>query len=338
MNSTKTFINASVGLLLIISLGTLAFVIFEGFTVADAVWLTFIAITTVGFGDIVPHTLSGRIITSLVVISGLGMFTYVLSNVFSGLLEGQLAELWWRRRMMKRIARLDNHIVLCGAGRVGKEVARELLREKVNFVVIEKDLEKLNELRELGVQYIAGDATEDKIMQMAHLENASGLVTTLPDDTGNLFVTMSAKTLNADIKVIARANRPENVNKLQRAGADQVICPSAIAGVRMALSVLKPASVSYVQTLVDSRDVNIELEEIFLGFGSPLIGAELKNSGLREKYNILLLAIKRGQDIVLNPSPDEVFIPGDVLIVLGAGESLSKLESDVIGHEQAGPL
>lgn len=233
--------------------------------------------------------------------------------------------------MMKRISRLENHIILCGAGRVGKEVALELVREKVKFVVIEKDPEKLNELRELGVQYIAGDATEDKVMQLVHMESASGLITTLPDDTGNLFITMSAKTINPKIRVVARANRPENIKKMERAGADQVICPSAIAGVRMALSVLKPASVSYVQTLVDSREVNIELEEIFLDSASPLVGTDLKNSGLRENYNILLLAIKRNEDVILNPSPDEVFQPGDVLIVLGTAESLSKLELDALG-------
>ncbi|MCL5935607.1 MAG: NAD-binding protein [Firmicutes bacterium] len=169
-------------------------------------------------------------------------------------------------------------------------------------------------------------------MQLVHLESALGLITTLPDDTGNLFVTMSTKTINPGIKVIARANRPENIKKMERAGADQVICPSAIAGGRMALAVLKPASVSYVQTLVDSRDVSIELEEILLDDAAPLVGTDLKNSGLRENYNIILLAIKRDERVVLNPSPDETFLPGDVLIVLGATESLAKLEIDALGN------
>ncbi|MCL6610281.1 MAG: potassium channel protein [Peptococcaceae bacterium] len=335
MSSFRTFANAFAALAIVVSLGTMAFVKLEGFSVTDALWLTFVTITTVGFGDIVPHTPAGRLIALFIIISGVSLFTYILSNVFSGLLEGQLAELWWRRRMIKKISRLENHIILCGAGRVGKEAAMELLREKVNFVVVEKDPERLNELRELGVQYIAGDATEDKVMQLVNLENASGLITTLPEDTGNLFITISTKALNPNIKVVARANRPENIKKMQRAGADLVICPSAIAGVRMALSVLKPASVSYVQTLVDSRDVSIELEEIFLDSRSPLAGTELKNSGLREKYNILLLAIKREKEIILNPMPEEAFRPGDILIVLGAAESLSRLENEALGINQA---
>lgn len=334
MSSVKTYTKVFLGLLLITTLGTLSFVVFEGLTVLDALWLTVITMAAVGYGDIVPHTLAGRISAMLLVISGVGLFTYMLSSVFSIFLEGQLAELWWRRKMMKKISRLENHIVLCGAGRVGKEVAMELLREKVNFVVIEKDPEKLNELRELGVQYIAGDATEDKIMQMVNLENASGLIITLPDDTSNLFITMSTKTVNPGIKVITRENRPENIKKMERAGADQVICPSAIAGVRMALAVLKPASVSYVQTLVDTRDVNIELEEIHLSEGSSLAGTTLKNSGLREKHNILLLAIKRNDKIILNPSPEETFSPGDLLIVCGTGESLSNLEIEAIGDNK----
>lgn len=331
MSSMNTFLKILLGLLVMTAAGTLAFMKLEGFSAMDALWLTVITMAAVGYGDIVPHTTAGRLAAMLMIVGGVGLFTYLLSTVFSGLLEGQLLELWWRRKMMKKIAKLDNHIILCGAGRVGKEVATELLREKVNFVVVEKDPEKLNELREMGIQYIAGDATEDKVMHAVHLETASGLITTLPDDTSNLFITMSTRTVNPNIKIIARANRPENVNKMRKAGADQVICPSAIAGARMALSVLKPASVSYVQTLVDSRDVNIELEEVLLGSGSSLTGTDLKNSGLREKYNILLLAIKRNEEIILNPMPDETFNPGDLLIVCGTAESLAKLEVDALG-------
>jgi len=333
LSSMNTFLKILLGLLTMTAVGTMAFMELEGFSAMDAIWLTVITMAAVGYGDIVPHTTAGRLAAMVMIIGGVGLFAYLLSTIFSGLLEGQLLELWWRRKMVKKIAKLDNHIILCGAGRVGKEVAAELLREKVDFVAVEKDPEKLNELREMGIQYIAGDATEDKVMNAVHLETAAGLITTLPDDSSNLFITMSTRTVNPHIKIITRANRPENVNKMRKAGADQVICPSAIAGARMALSVLKPASVSYVQTLVDSRDVNIELEEILLGSGSSLTGTDLKNSGLRQKYNILLLAIKRNEEIILNPMPDETFNPGDLLIVCGAAESLAKLEVDALGTE-----
>ena len=321
---------AILGLLLLLS--TLAFVKFENLSVSDAIWLTVITMATVGYGDLVPHTMAGRISAMLMIVGGVGLYTYILSSVFTGLLEGQLAELWWRKRMMKRISKLENHIILCGAGRVGKEVCHGLIKGKVNFVVIESDPDRLNELREMGVQYVAGDATEDRIMQAVQLESATGVIITLPDDTSNLFITMSSKTLNPSAKVIVRVNRPENIKKMERAGADQVICPSAIAGARMALSALKPTSVSYVETLVDSKELNIELEEILLNDSSRLVGAELKNSMLREKYNVLLLAIKRGGDILLNPSPDITFEKEDILIVCGATLSLAKLEADVIGR------
>ncbi|MCL5056480.1 MAG: NAD-binding protein [Actinobacteria bacterium] len=332
MPSKSVFIKVPAILFLLVALSILAFMKFENLSASDALWLTVITMATVGYGDYVPHTMAGRATAMFIVIGGVGLYTYALSSIFTGLLEGQLAELWWRKRMMKKISKLENHIILCGAGRVGKEVAHGLLKGKVNFVVIESDPARLDDLREMGVQYVAGDATEDKVLDAVHLESASGLIITLPDDTSNLFITITSKSLNPDLKVITRANRPENINKMVRAGADQVICPSAIAGARMALSALKPTSVSYVETLVDSKEVNIELEEIVLGSDSPLADVKLKDSSLREKYNVLLLAIKRDEDILLNPSPDESLKDGDILIVCGSAENLARLEIEVLNH------
>ena len=315
----------------VISLGTVSFMHLESFCFMDALWLTLTAITTVGFGDIVPITVAGRLTTIFLVVSGVWLFTYAISTLFSGLLEGHLKDLWGRNVMKKKISKLKNHIVICGAGRVGREVITQLMHENIQFVAIEKNPEFLDELHELGVLYIIGDATEDKILHAAQIEHARGVIITLAEDTGNLFITMTCKNLENKLRIVVRANRPENIWKLQRAGADNVICPSAIAGNRMALSVTKPTSVAYVQTLVENREINLELEELMISKNSPLANREIKDSGLRENFNVQLLAIKRGNKTILNPAASEQIIDQDVLIVCGAAESLALLEKTAGG-------
>ncbi|WP_006523964.1 potassium channel family protein [Desulfoscipio gibsoniae] len=166
---------------------------------------------------------------------------------------------------------------------------------------------------------------------MARIEYAKGIIITLPDDTGNLFVTMSAKALNPKIKTITRANRPENIQKIKRVGANSVICPSSMAGSRMALSMIKPASVAYVQTLVETRHLNLEPEELVLSTNSPLVNVHLKDSGIREKFGTLVLAIKRSDSTIVNPDPKEKLLPGDILIICGSAENLYDLEKLAIG-------
>jgi voltage-gated potassium channel len=327
----KAIIIAAIALIFVILGGSLAFMLIEGFTFIDAVWLVIISITTVGFGDIVPKTVTGRIIVLFIVISGLWLFTYVFGNFFSSLVEGQLIDLWGNRKMMKKVQSLNNHIIVCGAGRVGYEVVMELKNHGTPFVVIEKEQQRFKNFQGKEILHIDGDATEDKTLELAGIQRAKGIIISLADDTGNLFVTMSARTLNPGLKIITRANKPENINKIKRAGANSVFCPSLMAGKRMALSIIKPASVAYVQALTDTNKVNLELEELILGTNSPMANVPLKDSGMREKFNTLLLAVKRDDETILNPDPDEVLLPGDIMIVCGPADELSNLEKLAIG-------
>jgi voltage-gated potassium channel len=220
----------------LIGVGVVSFVSLEQKSFVDALWLILISMTTVGYGDVVPATTTGRVIIMLLVLSGVGLLTYVLSTIFVGIVEGHISDIWGKRKMMKEISKLKDHIIVCGAGRVGNEVIAELIREEHDFVVIEKDPNILNELHEEGtVKFIAGNASEDKVLLAARVAHASGVITTLADDAENLMITIACRDFNPKVRIVARANRPESVIRLKRAGADTVVSPSAIAGSRMAL-------------------------------------------------------------------------------------------------------
>lgn len=330
--SIRPIIYAGTALFILVSGGIYGIIRLEGKNFMDALWLMIVSITTVGYGDVVPSTTAGRLMTMFIVVCGVGLLTYVLGTVFVGVLEGHLSDVWGKRKMMREIAKLNGHIVVCGSGRVGREVMAELLEEKQRFVVIEKDPVRLEELKSEGsVLFIAGDATEDKVLLSARVPQAKGVITTLPDDAENLLITIACKDFNPRVRVVARANRPESVIRLRRSGADTVVCPSSIAGSRMALASLKPASVALVQTLVEDRNIDLRLEELSLSESSPLAGKELKDSGIRENYGIMVLAIGRGKENIINPPPREMLQAGDLLILCGRAEGLASLEKVLTG-------
>ncbi len=333
MPSIRPILYAVFVLVFIITASVFYFVSLEDKSWMDALWLVMSSVTTTGYNDVMPSTRAGRIITMFLAVLGFGFLTYVLSTSLSGMVEGHISDIWGKRRMVKQIARLKDHIIVCGAGRVGKEVIRELIRKKKEFVVIEKDPTILEGIRSEGnVLFIAGDATEDRILYIAGVTEARGVITTIPDDAGSLMITISCKDFNPEAHIVARATRPESVARLKRAGADTVVSPSAIAGNRMALASLKPASVSVVETLIDDHENNLNLEELRINNKSTLVGKELKDSRIRDDYGIMVLAIRRESQNIINPEPSEAFMAGDILVLFGAAEQLSLLEKVVAGE------
>jgi voltage-gated potassium channel len=333
MPSIRPIFYAVFVLIFIITASVFYFVSLEEKSWMDALWLVMSSVTTTGYSDVMPSTRAGRIITMFLAVLGFGFLTYVLSTSLSGMVEGQISDIWGKRRMVKQIARLKDHIIVCGAGRVGKEVIRELIRKKKDFVVIEKDPAILERIRSEGnVLFIAGDATEERILHMAGVTGARGVITTIPDDAGSLLITISCKDSNPEAHVVTRATRPESVARLKRAGADTVVSPSAIAGNRMALASLKPASVAIVETLFDDHENNLNLEELYLNNKSTLVGKKLKDSRIRDDYGIMVLAIRRESQNIINPDASEVFMAGDILVLFGEAEQLSLLEKLVAGE------
>jgi voltage-gated potassium channel len=327
MKSSKSLVVAVSAMFLALIIGTVGFIASEQMPFFDALWLTVITIFTVGYGDTVPQTIVGRIFALLIVPVGIAIVTYATGAVTSMMIEGEFSKRVRRRQMDKKILLLENHVIICGLGRVGEQVLRELMKSQKNVVVIETSEERIEEIGD-HILYIQGDATEDKVLLEAGIERAAGLVATLPDDALNVFVTLTAKGLNPNIQVVARAERFETEEKLRRAGADKVINLSSIGGQRMAMSLLKPLSIEYVETILHDEGEEMEVEEIKISPNSLLVGKTLRDSQIRSRYGITVVAIRRNNGTISNPKPDEPLYADDVVIVFGTKDQLEQFEKE----------
>lgn len=326
METVKKLMGAILFVLLIIAFGTAGFMIIERYPFMEALWVTVITVTTVGYGLPRPLSVSGQLFDLLLIITGAGTVAYAFGTIMGVVMEGHLKNLVGRRAMEKKINRLNQHIIVCGAGRVGSQVIQRLDKEKVPFVAIDSDEELINDLLERGFLAIHGDATADAVLLQAGICRASGLVSALSGDAENVYVTLTSKGLNPGITVVARAERFETEEKLRRAGADKVIAPSVIGGRRMAISILKPVSVDFVETVVYTKGMEIELEEIRVQPECSLADVQLRESNIKQSTGAMVVAIQRGEKLISNPDAGELILAFDLLISLGTREQLAALE------------
>ncbi|AFQ44506.1 K+ transport system, NAD-binding component [Desulfosporosinus meridiei DSM 13257] len=317
---------AFIALLITIIIGTAGLVITEHLTISRAIYLTVQTVTTVGFGDIQAQTEAGHIFLIFLMLSGAGAMLYFAGQLMAFLIEGQLAGVYWRRKMNKKIEALEDHVIVCGAGRVGRQVVYRLRKEGAQCVVIEQKEELANELIAEGFLVINSDATHDETLNKAAISKAKGLISALPEDSLNVFVTLTAKGLNPNINVVARMDQPESEKKLLRAGADKVISPATLSGWRMAMSILKPISVEYLETVIHDHNIEMEMVELKIDEGSCLVGRTLLTSGIKQQTGAIVLAILRENQVISNPSAGDEIYQGDLLIVLGLRDQLHRLE------------
>jgi voltage-gated potassium channel len=333
VNSLRRLIWSIVALVAIVFIGTIGYELIEGWSLLDAVYMTITTITTVGFREVHPLSDAGRIFSIVLIIFGVGGALYVLTNIMGYILEGQFGITMGRRRMKNRIAKIKNHFILCGFGRVGQEIAQAFSEEGVPFVVITNNPEHIAKAEREGYLCIFGDATIDEVLKEAGIERAHGLVSAVGSDSDNTFITLSARELRPDLFIEARSSRPEAEGKLRRAGADRIISPHAIGGRRMAMLALRPAVVDFIDTVTYGRGRELELENVDVGSGSPLAGRTMKQA--RSKVGITVLAMrKKGGKLLPNPPDEEIIEEGDRLIVIGTKKRLAALESIFEGKEE----
>jgi voltage-gated potassium channel len=312
-----------------ISLGTLGYQVIEEWSMVDALYMTVITMTTVGYGEVWPLSEAGRLFTIGLILTSIGIAGYVVSKITALVVEGEVKRLIEGRRMDKSIAKLSNHIILCGAGRTGLHIAEELARARIPFVVIEQDKEALEDVMRIeGLLYLEEDATQDETLLMAGIKRARGLITTLSEDKDNIFVTLCARSLNPELRIVARLIEDKNREFLRKAGADEIVSPNAIGGVRMASVLLRPVVVSFLDEMLRVTGQTLRMEEMHVDETPGLLDKSLGEVNIRRRTGLLVLAIKsQKQGYQFNPGADTILHSGDVLIVVGTEDQLSRLHA-----------
>ena len=300
--------------------------------------MVLITITTVGYGEVIPISSieGGLILTMIVMVTGLGVSFYFLSALTAFIIEGDLREVIWRRRMSQTIQSLRNHYIVCGAGEVGHNVIVELLRARKRVICVEISHEKLDALHrrlETPILCIQGDATEDEVLLACGIDRAAGIIAALQEDRDNLFVAVTARQLKDDLRIIARASNDGAATKMKRAGADAVVCPNTIGGLRMASVLLRPTVVGLMDLIVrDSAQSLLSVEEFNIPEASPLNGSSLSHSGIRQVSNSLVLLVVTESGPVFNPSPQLTLEAGMTIVALGELDELDCLERYIQGE------
>ncbi len=324
LEQLRTLLGILSGLL---AVGTAGYFYIEGLSVMDAFYLTVTTISTVGYGDIAPKTLPGRVFTIVLIIGGVGSSLFVLTQLFMAIVEGELKKIFGRRGMQKRIDNLTGHIIVCGAGRVGDVVIDRLRQEKQPFVVLDRQESICKSLSENGVLTLHGDATIDAVMLAAGVKRARGVIAALPHDAENVYVTLTARSLNSDpgFSIVARADRPEAVDKLKRAGATTVVSPETMGGRQMATAMTKPAIIDLMDNVFYNQELHLDIAEVKVQASSGLLGTSLAVCGIKEEYDSLIVGVQRAGKLITDITTADTIQEGDVLIVIGHRDNLKKL-------------
>jgi voltage-gated potassium channel len=318
----------SIALLVLVSvafIGTIGYHILENWDLIDSFYLTMTTLSTVGYGDFTPKTPQGKIFTVFIIIFGVGTMLYSFGLISETVIEGRLRKLLGRGKLKKMIDKMNNHYIICGGGRIGLLICRELTSEKVPCVVIDNDSEVIQKVQDEGFVYCRGDATHDKTLMEAGIKRAKGIICVLPTDAENLYVILTAKELNQKIYIMSRSEEEESEHRLIRAGADRVMSPYTLGGVRMAMAILRPAMLDFIEITTSRQSLELRMEEISICKGSPFIGQSLEKSEIRKRHGLIIVAVKKDSGkMIFNPMANYLIEEGDRLIAMGEDENVKQ--------------
>lgn len=317
--------------LLLFLISTLGYVLIEGYSLLDAAYMTVITISTVGFGEVGRLSPGGKAFTIVIILLGVGLVALLYGEIAEYVIAGHLGGTMKKRRIMRSIKELKDHYIICGYGRVGESVARELQAAGLSFVVVDRDPDAQSRCEECNFLFVNGEATADDALRQAGIERARGLVAALHSDADNVFVVLSARFLNPELTIVSRASNDDTERKLLAAGADRVFSPYRMAAHRIARQLTRPNVIGFLE-LALGRDLEFFLEEVMIALGSELVGKSMGEAGLRERTGANVLSVIRGGEGQLTDwSPSLRLAAGDILIVLGNQtqlQDLAKLAGD----------
>jgi voltage-gated potassium channel len=327
-----------------LTVGTLGFWLLSSadVSIGDCLYMTVITLSTVGYGEVIPMTGTLRTFASLLIIFGMGSLIYFGSTVVAFFIEFDLRQVRRRRHMKKTIDKLEKHVIVCGIGTTGSRVVHELIAAQMPFVMLENQAERIEYLKDTFdldkrkniIPYIQGDATSDRVLHEAGVERASGLVAALPSDKDNLYIILSARQINAELRIIARATEMDASPKMIHAGADRVVSPNLIGGMRIASEMLRPQVVEFLDQMLRDTDQNTRIEQVAVPEGSALVGKKLADTNIRKSTDVLVIATRDSEGVyTYNPGPETRLVANGILVVLGSMDSILKLRKSIPGKD-----
>jgi len=300
-----------------------------GWTLLDSLYMVVLTLSTVGYKEVQPLTPATQLFTIVVIIVGVSTALYIIGGLVQMMAEGEINRALGMRRVTREIERLTDHVVLCGFGRMGEILAGELKRQGLSFVIIENDAERIAEAVAQNYLDINYDATEEEALLLVGIKRAKTLVTTLPRDADNVFITLTARNLNPDLKIIARGEFPSTEKKLLQAGADRVVLPAATGALRMAAMITRPSAIELIEVVAGRNITEVEVAEMTIPAGSELVGVTVRDSQTRSRHGLLIVAVRHpGGQLVFNPGADMAFQAGGSVIVMGSPKDIDRFRTE----------